>query len=114
MVDVSTVILIRRGKDEVAAYAANPDNAPLWYKNINSVEWKTPRPLALDSLLAFRAHFLGREHYYVYKIKEYVPGQKLVMRTTDGPFEMETTYGWEMIDAGISRMALRKTMDEPP
>lgn len=106
-VDVSTSIIINRPKAEVAAYAANPDNVPAWYVNIRSVEWKTSRPLVLGTLLAFKANFLGRELSYIYEIVEYIPGQKLRMQTTDGPFEMETTYVWETIDAATSRMTLR-------
>lgn len=62
MVDVQTEILICRPHGEVAAYAANPDNAPQWY-------------------------------------------EKLVMRTAQGPFPMETTYTWAEVSGG-TRMTL--------
>lgn len=94
MVDVQTEIVIRRPCDEVAEYAVNPDHAPDWYVNIQSAEWQTPRPLAVGSCIAFRAQFLGKTLAYVYEIAEYVAGQRLVMRTADGPFPMETTYTW--------------------
>ena len=40
-VDVETDIVIARARDEVAAFAADPVNAPRWYENIRSVEWQT-------------------------------------------------------------------------
>ena len=106
-VDVSTDIVIQRPRDAVAAYAANPDNAPSWYVNITAVEWKTPPPLAVGSRIAFVARFLGRRIAYTYEVVEYAAGERLVMRTGEGPFPMETTYTWETVAAGSTRMTLR-------
>jgi hypothetical protein len=91
----------------VAGYAAEPANAPSWYVNIKSVEWKTPPPLKVGSRLAFVAQFLGRRLSYTYEVTEFVPGSRLVMATTEGPFPMQTTYGWEPAGASSTRMTLR-------
>jgi uncharacterized membrane protein len=107
MVNVVTEIIINSPQEKVAQYAANPDHAPDWYVNIKSAEWQTEKTLQTGSKIAFIAEFLGRKLEYVYEIADYIPGQKLVMKTADGPFPMETTYTWESINGNQTQMTLR-------
>ena len=106
-VDVTTSIVIACPREQVARFAADPDNVPKWYVNIKSVEWKTPRPAAIGSQIAFVADFLGRRLAYTYEIVEFAPDEKLVMRTAEGPFPMETSYAWEAVNESSTRMTLR-------
>jgi uncharacterized protein YndB with AHSA1/START domain len=107
MVDVVTEIEIARPRAEVAAYASDPDNTTRWYRNIESVEWETPPPVAVGSRMAFAARFLGRRLTYTYEVREIVPGERFVMSTTEGPFPMETTYTWADTREGGTLMTLR-------
>jgi hypothetical protein len=106
-VDVTAEIMIRRSVAEVAAYAGNPTNAPHWYANIRSVDLKTPPPLAKGSQMAFVATFLGRTLSYTYEVVELVTGERLTMRTAEGPFPMETTYTWTSLAPDETRMTMR-------
>lgn len=102
-VDVVSEITIRRPRAEVADYAADPDNAPTWYENIESVAWKTEPPLQVGSEIEFAARFMGRRLAYTYRVVEFVPRERLVMSTARGPFPMETTYTWtDAVDAATA------------
>jgi len=105
-VDVTTWTDIARPRAEVAAFAADPGNAPRWYENIESVRWETEPPVAVGSRMAFVARFLGRRLAYTYQVRELVAGERLVMSTAEGPVPMETTYTWADTDGG-TRMTLR-------
>jgi hypothetical protein len=106
-VDVETEITIQRPRQDVAAFSSNPDNAPLWYVNIESIEWVTPPPIRVGSKMNFVAHFLGRRIAYMYEAAELIPDERLVMRTAQGPFPMETTYTWISLAYDQTRMMLR-------
>jgi hypothetical protein len=107
LVDVHSEIDISRPRAEVAGYASDPDNATAWYENIEAVEWKSSKPVAVGTRLAFVAKFLGRRLAYTYEVREHVPGERFVMSTAEGPFPMETTYTWADAADGGTRMTLR-------
>ncbi len=110
-VDVEVEATIRQPPAAVAAFAGDPTNAIKWYANITSVNWQTSPPVAVGSRMDFVAQLLGRRLAYTYEVVELVPERRLVMRTADGPFPMETTYTWEPAGEGATRMTLRNRGD---
>ncbi len=108
-VDVEVETVIEQPVDVVAAYAGDPSNAPTWYANIKSVDWQTAPPVGVGSRMDFVAQFLGRRLAYTYEVAELVPGERLVMRTADGPFPMQTTYTWAEAGPRRTRMTLHNT-----
>ncbi|HEY3562084.1 MAG TPA: SRPBCC family protein [Kribbella sp.] len=106
-VDVLTETVIERPVAVVAEYAGDPSNAPQWYSNIESVDWRTEPPIRVGSRMDFVAHFLGRRLAYTYEVVELDPGRRLVMRTAQGPFPMETSYEWSPVSQSATRMTLR-------
>jgi uncharacterized membrane protein len=105
-VNVTTEIIIERPVNKVAGYASDPDNATQWYANIKSVTWKTSREVHVGSKIEFMAQFLGKRLIYTYEIVEFLPNEKFVMRTADGPFPMETTYLWKSLSENKTKMTL--------
>lgn len=109
MVDVQVSTVINRPRAEVAAYAGDPSNAPEWYSNIKQVRVETAAPLAVGSRMAFVAEFLGRTLEYTYEVVELTPDTSLTMRTSQGPFPMQTQYTWADTEPGGTVMTLRNT-----
>ena len=105
-VDVSCEIVLNAPRAAVAEFAAHPDNATQWYKNINRVAWQSQPELVAGARVSFVAKFLGKELSFVYELAEYAPGEHLKMQMVRGPFPMETHYYWHHAGAG-TRMVLR-------
>lgn len=105
--DVTTGTLIHRPIDVVSSYAADPSNAPEWYTNITHINCKTPPPVAAGAEATFVARFMRKRLEYTYEFVEVVPGERLTMRTAQGPFPMETTYTWSAPSPDTTRMTLR-------
>ena len=62
LVDVHSEIEIARPPDVVARYAADPENAPHWYVNIESATWQT-EPVKVGEAVRSQACsvvFIGR------------------------------------------------------
>ena len=105
-VEIITEIVIDRPRAEVSAFAADPDNATEWYEHVKRVVWRTRRPLAVGTRIGFLAESLGKQLEFVYEVTALVPGERLVMRSLEGRFPMETIYSWQDEPGGGTRMSL--------
>ena len=72
-----------------------------------SIVWRTDPPVRVGSRMDFVAHFMRRRLAYTYEVVDLVPDERLVMRTDEGPFPMETTYTWTATERGSTHMTLR-------
>lgn len=108
MIDVVSEIEIARPRAEVAAFVLDQDNAPRWYANVESVDWDTPPPVAAGARFTHVAKVFGTVTY-TYEVRELVDGERLVVSTADGPFEMETTFTWADAPGGGTLMTLRNS-----
>src|SRR5262245_22266773 len=106
-VDVTSEILIERPPGIVSAYVSDPANARTWHDHIKSAGWKSEPIVHVGSRIAIVAELLGRKLEFTYEIVEFSPGEKLVMRSVEGPFPMETIYAFEETRDGHTRMTMR-------
>jgi uncharacterized protein YndB with AHSA1/START domain len=106
-IDVSVAIDVQRPRSIVAAYATDAANTTAWYPQIDEAVLETPAPIGVGSRMRFRARFMGKVLRYTYEVVAHEPGHRLVMRNTEGPFAMQTTYEWTENGPGSTRMTIR-------
>ena len=105
-IDIVSEIEIAVPRGQVAAFAADPDNATRWREIFKEVKPEHGGPPAVGWRIVFVSTVLGSKLTYAYEVIEHVPGERLVMRTEDGPFAVQTTYAWEDLEGGGTRMTL--------
>ncbi|WP_123028331.1 SRPBCC family protein [Mycolicibacterium stellerae] len=106
-VDVEVHTTIDRARLDVAGYCCDPDNVTAWCANIKAVQWETDPPLAVGSRFRFTSEFLGRRLEYIYEVLDFVAAERLVMRSDENPFRMETTYAWADADDDATWVTVR-------
>ncbi len=99
-IDVEAEVFIYKPRNEVAEYASNPDNDPVWITGITEANLLTYPPVGLGTRVERVAGFLGRKVEYVLETTEYRPDELVVMTSVKGPFPMKVTYGFEEAKGG--------------
>ena len=94
-IDVMSQLLINKPKAEVASYALDPHNDPLWVSGIVESEMLTDPPLAQGSQVERVASFLGKRIQYILEVVDWEPGSRMGMHSIKGPFSMGVTHEFE-------------------
>ena len=107
-VNVKAELLIKRPREDVAAFAMNPDNDPVWNGGISEARMLTEPPLGPGTRVERVASFLGRSIEYVMEVVEYDPLALLGMRSIKGPFPMRVAYEFEdSADGTLARIRVQ-------
>jgi uncharacterized membrane protein len=99
-IDVVAEVLVRRPREEVAAYMTDPANDPDWIGGLRSARLEGDPPLAEGSRVARVASFLGRKVHYVNEVTRLDPARMLEMRSVEAPFPMHIVYTFEDGEGG--------------
>jgi hypothetical protein len=105
--DVTAEVVVRRDRDEVAAFMTDPANDIRWIGGLREAELLGEPPPAVGSRVARVASFMGRKVEYVNEIVALDPGAKLEMKSVVAPFPMHITYTFEDAGDGATRVRNR-------
>lgn len=94
MVDITVRTVYEAPRELVAGVAGDPAQAPRWQSSVQEVRWHAEPVVTLGVRLDLVTHFLKRELSYTYEVVDWIPGERLVLRTDQGPVPMELTYIW--------------------
>lgn len=98
--DVQVQLRIDRPRADVARYAADWRNDPVWIGAISEARLVTEPPFGVGAQVARVAAFLGKRIEYVNEVVEYQPEERLVMRSVKGPFPMRVVYEFDDAEGG--------------
>lgn len=94
-VDVSAETVIRRPREQVAAFAMDARNDPRWIGGIEQAEILDAEEVSAGVRVSRVAHFLGRRIEYVNEVVDHSPPARLGMRSVKAPFPMEVDYAFD-------------------
>ena len=99
-VNVQVEVVINRARGDVARYAMDPSNDPIWISGIVEAKTLTEPPMSPGTQVERLARFLGQRIEYVLEVVEYDPESLLVMKSVKGPFPMEVFYRFRETPGG--------------
>lgn len=101
-IDAVAEVTIARPRDEVAAFAADPERMPLWRRGLKWIEWQGEPGLRVGAALTVVSALRGgRQREVPWEVVTCEPGARLVMRTTGAGPARELSCEWR--DAGADR-----------
>jgi Polyketide cyclase / dehydrase and lipid transport len=105
-VDVTATEIIRRPREQVAAYLRDPGNDTEWIGGVRRTRILSSGPVGVGSQVERVASFLGRRVEYVNEITE-LDADQLAMRSVRSPFPMRVTYGHRDAGNGTTEVSVR-------
>ncbi len=106
MISIRNEIVINKPILEVSNYASDPTNSIKWCKRIISVQWKTPKPIQLNSKISYKSKFMGGLISYTYEVVFFQENKKLMVKIKEGVLPLSTTFHWNSIDENSTIMTI--------
>lgn len=105
--DVTATLVIDATPDEVAGVQFDPTRDPDWIGGVERVEFATPPPLAIGSLVRRIGGFLGRRIEWLMRVDGLEPDRLVRMHALKSPFPMDVDYLLEPVEGNRTRASIR-------
>lgn len=103
MNEFELAITIARPTEAVWAYFQDFAKYPDWNPGMSEARQTSSGPMDVGGTLAFAGKTLGRSYESQAECTAFIPHERFAIRTTSGPFLLETDTRFEAID-GTTRM----------
>ncbi len=104
--NVTAETIIDRLKKDVAAYAFDPVNDPVWIGGIKEANLLTEKPIGKGTKVQRIAGFMGKKIDYIMEVIEFEEDNLMVIESIKSPFPMKVTYKFD--EAGNRTQAMIK------
>lgn len=88
---ISVGVDVERPADAVFGLVSDVESNPRWQRGMSSCRWTSPPPHGLGSTYDQVARFLGREIVSSFEVVEHMPGRRMKITSTAGPFPITET-----------------------
>ncbi len=105
--DVVVTAEINKNRKDVAEYAFEPTNDPVWIGAITQAKLLTDRPIEKGTQVQRLAKFMGKTIDYILEVHDFEPDYLMVMESVKSPFPMKVTYKFDALENNITLAQIR-------
>jgi hypothetical protein len=91
--------------NEAFAFVSDVESNPRWQRGMRSCRWTSPPPHGVGSTYDQIARFLGRDVVSSFRVVEYLPGRRMRITSTSGPFPITETRTVQPLGEGRAHVA---------
>ncbi|MDX6554989.1 MAG: hypothetical protein QOD86_1184 [Miltoncostaeaceae bacterium] len=96
---------VARPANDVFAFVADVENNPRWQRGMRSCRWTSPPPVGVGSTYDQTARFLGKDVVSSFRVVEHLPGRRIRLVSTAGPFPIVETRSVQPLGDGLAHVS---------
>ena len=96
---------VDRPANEVFAFVSDVENNPRWQRGMRVCRWTSPPPHGVGSTYDQSARFLGRDIVSSFRVVERLPGRRIRIASTSGPFPIAETRAVQPLGEGRAHVS---------